>query len=586
MTNSFRLSVRLWFLSNLILGILTLAVALTFKRFNVVENVLIIAIAGTLLSSPIVLLLGLVGRFINGLECDDREKYKRYTVATGLLAIIAGFVYAVACMMIGITREGPMYLLLLFAVALCSVGLAWHFTQTHIIHFFQSTIQSDNTHVMETVPSSPSILTKALITGGLILLMLIPTVFIINLVNERKERQKEITQEVSQKWAGSQTIAGPFLFVPYTYTAINEDKKEILVQSHFWILPDEMKVDGNLQHEIRRRSIYNVLLYRTNLKAQGHFTMQIPKDINPEQIKWDEIKVCISLSDFKGIESRIVVKTNNRDVELSPGLPEDDLMEKGLSAIAGLSAADINQAIPFNTTLQIRGSEQLHFVPLGGNSTYALQSSWPAPSFDGNSLPSTKPSVKDSGFNASWQFNKANLPFGTLLRSPKLKPSELAFGVTLVQPADQYAKTERAVKYAILIIGLTFSLFFIIDVMQKKPVHPVQYILVGIALVIFYTLLLSFSEFILFDGAYVTAALATITLISLYVKSHFGNWRTSGIFTLVLTLLYTFIFVLVRLEDTALLVGSIGLFFILAIAMYLSRKIDWYGTKQQPLLAS
>jgi inner membrane protein len=156
----------------------------------------------------------------------------------------------------------------------------------------------------------------------------------------------------------------------------------------------------------------------------------------------------------------------------------------------------------------------------------------------------------------------------------------------MVQPADQYAKSERAVKYAILIIGLTFSLFFIIEIMQKKPVHPVQYILVGIALVIFYTLLLSFSEFIFFDWAYAAAALATITLISFYVKSHFGNWRTVGIFTLVLTLLYTFIFVLVRLEDTALLVGSIGLFFILAIAMYLSRKIDWYGTKQQPLLAS
>lgn len=586
MNNSFQLSLRLWFLSNLILCILTMAVTLTFKSYHVVESVVIITVVGTLLSSPIILLLGLVGRFINGLECDDRDKYKRYAVATGLLALMAGVVYAVACVLMGITPEGPAYLLLLFAVAICSVCFAWYFSQNHIIHFFQSTIQSDNTHVMETVPSSPSILTKALITGGLILLMLIPTIFIVNLVNERKQRQHEITQEVSQKWAGAQTIAGPFLFVPYTYTAMNQDKKEILVQSHFWILPDEMKVDGNLQHEIRRRSIYNVLLYRTNLKAQGHFTMQIPKDINPEQIKWDEIKVCISLSDFKGIESRIVVKTNNRDVELSPGLPEDDLMEKGLSAIAGLSAADINQTIPFNTTLQIRGSEQLHFVPLGGNSTYALQSSWPAPSFDGNSLPTTKPNVKDSGFNANWQFNKANLPFGTLLRSPKLKPSELAFGVTLVQPADQYAKTERAVKYAILIIGLTFSLFFIIDVMQKKPVHPVQYILVGIALVIFYTLLLSFSEFILFDGAYVAAALATISLISLYVKSHFANWRTAGIFTLVLTLLYTFIFVLVRLEDTALLVGSIGLFFILAIAMYLSRKIDWYGTKQQSLLAS
>lgn len=585
MNNSFRASLRLWFLSNLILGILTLAVALTFKPYDVVEKVVLITVVGTLLSSPIILLLGLVGRFIKGLECADRDKYKRYSVATGLLALMAGVVYAVASILIGITPEGPAYLLLLFAVAFCSVCLAWHFTQTHIIHFFQSTIQSDNTHVMETVPSSPSILTKALITGGLILLMLIPTVFIVNLVNERKQRQKEITQEVSQKWAGAQTIAGPFLFVPYTYTAMNEEKKEVILQSHFWILPDEMQVDGNLMHEIRKRSIYNVLLYRSNLKAQGHFTMQIPKDINPSQIKWNEIKVCVSLSDFKGIESRVVVKTNNRDVELSPGLPEDDLMEKGLSAVAGLTEADLNQAIPFNTTLNIRGSEELHFVPLGGNSTYTLQSTWPAPSFDGNSLPTTR-DVKDSGFNASWQFNKANLPFGTLLRSPKLNASELAFGVTMVQPADQYAKSERAVKYAILIIGLTFSLFFIIEIMQKKPVHPVQYILVGIALVIFYTLLLSFSEFILFDWAYAAAALATITLISFYVKSHFGNWRTAGIFTLVLTLLYIFIFVLVRLEDTALLVGSIGLFFILAIAMYLSRKIDWYGTKQQSLLAS
>jgi inner membrane protein len=519
------------------------------------------------------------------LDISERDKYIRFGVLTGLLTFFGALVYGFVSWMSYMAPEGSEYMLLYFGIACSSVCLAWHFMGSRLHHFFQLNIQSVNTHIMETVPSSSSILTKALITGGLILLMLIPTVFIVNLVNERKQRQKEITQEVSQKWAGAQTIAGPFLFVPYTYTALNQEKKEVMVQSHFWILPDEMQVDGKLQHEIRKRSIYNVLLYRSTLKAQGHFTMQVPKDINPSQIKWDEIKVCVSLSDFKGIESRVVVKTNNRDLELSPGLPDDDLMEKGLSAVAGLTEADLNQAIPFNTTLNIRGSEELHFVPLGGNSTYALQSSWPAPSFDGNSLPITR-DVKDSGFNASWQFNKANLPFGTLLRSPKLNASELAFGVTMVQPADQYAKSERAVKYAILIIGLTFSLFFIIEIMQKKPVHPVQYILVGIALVIFYTLLLSFSEFILFDWAYAAAALATITLISFYVKSHFGNWRTAGIFTLVLTLLYTFIFVLVRLEDTALLVGSIGLFFILAIAMYLSRKIDWYGTKQQPLLAS
>ena len=585
MSNSFRLSAFLWLLANLFLSLMTTAIALFYGRSYALQSSAIIAVAGFIVSSPVILVLGLAGRIIRKANCSDRDRYIRFGVVTSILTALGAVVYCFVLSLSQLTPEAPLFQLLFFAVAISSVCLAWHFIQPRILAFFQSTFQPVNTQVMETVQSSSSILTKALITGGLILLMLIPTVFIVNLVNERKQRQKEITQEVSQKWAGAQTIAGPFLFVPYTYTAMNEEKKEVILQSHFWILPDEMQVDGNLMHEIRKRSIYNVLLYRSNLKAQGHFTMQIPKDINPSQIKWNEIKVCVSLSDFKGIESRVVVKTNNRDVELSPGLPEDDLMEKGLSAVAGLTEADLNQAIPFNTTLNIRGSEELHFVPLGGNSTYTLQSTWPAPSFDGNSLPTTR-DVKDSGFNASWQFNKANLPFGTLLRSPKLNASELAFGVTMVQPADQYAKSERAVKYAILIIGLTFSLFFIIEIMQKKPVHPVQYILVGIALVIFYTLLLSFSEFILFDWAYAAAALATITLISFYVKSHFGNWRTAGIFTLVLTLLYIFIFVLVRLEDTALLVGSIGLFFILAIAMYLSRKIDWYGTKQQSLLAS
>ena len=151
-----------------------------------------------------------------------------------------------------------------------------------------------------------------------------------------------------------------------------------------------------------------------------------------------------------------------------------------------------------------------------------------------------------------------------------------SFGVSMVQPADQYAKTMRSVKYAILFIGLTFSLFFIVELMQQRPVHPVQYILVGLALVIFYTLLLSLSEFVLFDNAYFIAATSTILLITLYAKGHFASWKIAGLFALVLNMLYSFIFVLIRLEDTALLVGSIGLFVVLALVMYASRKVNWY----------
>ena len=135
----------------------------------------------------------------------------------------------------------------------------------------------------------------------------------------------------------------------------------------------------------------------------------------------------------------------------------------------------------------------------------------------------------------------------------------------------------RSVKYAILFIGLTFSLFFVVEIMQKKPFHPLQYVLVGLALVIFFTLLLSISEFLLFDISYLIASIATISLITLYAKSHFKSWSIAGVFAGVIGLIYGFIFVLIRLEDTALLVGSIGLFVILALAMYASRKINWYG---------
>jgi inner membrane protein len=228
--------------------------------------------------------------------------------------------------------------------------------------------------------------------------------------------------------------------------------------------------------------------------------------------------------------------------------------------------------------LKAKGSENIRFVPLAGNSNYKLSSAWPSPSFDGAKLPDDR-SISDSGFSAEWKFNKANLPYSTVVHDLKAEDLDMDFGITLLQPADQYAKTERCVKYAILFIGLTFALFFITEITQKKSVHPLQYILIGLALVIFYTLLLSISEFIHFDIAYAIAAIAVITMITLYAKQLFNNTRASMITGSLLTLQYLFIFVLIRLEDFALLVGTIGLFIVLALIMYFSRNIDWYGTK-------
>ena len=423
--------------------------------------------------------------------------------------------------------------------------------------------------------SSNKTLIKALITGALILIMLIPTIFVANLVNERQQRQADVVKEVSSKWAASQTIAGPYLYVPFTRVEKDKADKPVLVTDHVLILPDNLRIDGTLTPEIRPRSIYKVLLYRTNLKSSGNFTIHFPKELEPESVQWQNIKLCFGVNDFKGIEEKIVIAFNGHDYELSPGLPATNIDSNGLSAAVSLQPIDLDKNIDFHTEIKMKGSEQLHFIPLSGNTTVSLRSTWQNPSFDGNNLP-TERKVDQGGFSSTWTINKANLPYSTVLKNAPLNTADYSFGVSMLQPADQYAKTMRSVKYAILIIGLTFSLFFIVEVMQHKPVHPVQYILVGLALVIFYTLLLSLSEFILFDQAYLIAAVATIALITLYAKGHFKRWQTATLFGTVLSGLYGFIFVLVRLEDTALLIGSVGLFAILALVMYSSRNIQWY----------
>lgn len=417
---------------------------------------------------------------------------------------------------------------------------------------------------------------KGITIGILMLFMLIPTAFVTSLVQERKMRQQEIVGEVSSKWAYAQTVAGPYLNVPYTHVYTTTAGRAETERKSFIILPETLDATGNIEHSIRKRSIYSVLLYRADVRMKGMFNVKIPEGVDSANILWNEARVCLNLSDFRGIEEKIVITVNEKDLELAPGLPIEYFGTKGLSA--NLPDGKNLSQLSFSTNLKIKGSETLNFVPIAGNSTYSITSTWPNPSFTGSVLPDTR-NVSDSGFSAEWKFNKANLPFTTTITEVQ-KPAnmDIDFGITLLQPTDQYAKTERCAKYSILFIGLTFGLFFIVEITRKRPVHPIQYILVGLALAIFYTLLLSISEFIHFDIAYFISALAVITMISLYSIQLFKNARSTLLTTGILTMLYSFIFVLIRLEDTALVVGSIGLFIVLGIVMYSSRKIDWYGT--------
>jgi inner membrane protein len=585
---SLRVTIRMWLLSSLALSagifIYCLYIRDDFASLILPGSFIVSAIGSIPAFFVVFLFLPIIKRL-----------FKTYTIRAGVLVAAFFFIALVYGATGGFFIDNPFSKYgslhsFFISAAICTtsvfaaVMVAFFINLNYFKIYFLSSHKKINQmqeHINLPVAQSNSnankVWIKALITGALILIMLIPTVFVSNLVEERQQRQEQVKKEVSSKWAGEQGITFPYLFIPYTISETQPSGKILTVKKSFIILPENLNVSGSVVTQQRQRSIYTVLLYSSKLNAKGNFNIQLPNDVDVSTIDWANAKICFGISDFKGIEQKISVKLNNQSYELSAGLPTTVIDTTGLSSLITLSADDIDKSFSFEMPLKIKGSDDLHFVPLAGNSQFTLTSPWNSPSFDGNTLPAER-NLNNNGFEANWNFNKANLPFNTVFKDFNFKKNDYSFGVSLLQPADQYAKTLRCVKYAILFIGLTFSFFFIIEIMQKKPFHPVQYILVGLALIVFYTLLLSVSEFLLFDVAYLIASVATVLLITLYAKSHFKSWKIAGAFAGVIGAVYDFIFVLIRLEDTALLVGSIGLFIILAIAMYASRKVNWYGT--------
>ncbi len=421
------------------------------------------------------------------------------------------------------------------------------------------------------------ILIKGGITAGLILAMLIPASYVSKLVDEREQRHHEVVHEVSEKWASAQTITTPYLYIPYLKHSLNDSGKAVTVRSRFMIPAKTLEANASMQPEVRKRSIYEVLLYRSNIDLKGTFVIEPGKEVKPEDILFNEAKLCIGITDLQGVEEKVNTIFNTVSYDLEPGLPVDNINSKGLSAALPITAANLENPLAFALKIKLKGSSTLHFIPLAEESSVAIQSPWQNPSFDGKVLPNER-DVSDKGFTAKWRFNKANMPLINQLSKNDDDEDKLAFGVSMIQPGDQYAKTNRSVKYAILFIGLSFAMFFITELVQAKPVHPVQYILIGLALIIFYTLLLSVGEFTGFNIAYGIASASTILLVALYAVQLFKSIATGTLLGLFLGMLYGYIYVLIQLEDTALLAGSISLFILLAVAMFFSRKINWYGT--------
>lgn len=415
---------------------------------------------------------------------------------------------------------------------------------------------------------------KGLIIGFIALVLLIPTVLIQELVRERQNRQQEAIAEVSSKWAGQQTITGPVIAIPYWQTVTDSKGLITKARSRAYFLPEKLMADASVSPENRYRGIYQVTVYSTDTKMSGHFSGFQFNELNiaDADVIWNEAVVYFTVSDVRGLKEQLYLNWNGRPIELVPGKFADGQFPGSLSAALPIEDAMRAGGAQFNVSLKLKGSQNLMFVPLGKTTTVSVRSHWPDPSFTGNYLPDAR-MVKDSGFSATWNILSLNRAYPQQWTEGRYDLQASAFGVDLKVPVDSYQKSNRSVKYAILCIVLTFTAFFLIELIYGRPLHLIQYVLVGFALCIFYTLLLSISEYLGFNPAYIIAALATIGLVAWYVSSALKSGRIAVFVSLLLAAMYGFIYILIQSQDYALLMGSIGLFVVLGVVMYFSRRI-------------
>jgi len=424
-----------------------------------------------------------------------------------------------------------------------------------------------------------SAILRMVIIAALTLLLLIPALFVHFLVSERSSRREEATAEVSRSWGGAQTLTGPVVTLPYREISRNEQGAVSASVRYAHFLPVRLLVKGSVTPEIRYRGIYEVPLYGTELVIEGQFA---PPDlhklrIDPANVLWDDAFVTFGITDLTGIRDTIALQWNGASYPSEPGVLSDDIVSAGVTFKPRIQ--ETGKASAFSFPVSLRGSSEIRFVPAGEVTEVVLDAPWANPSFVGGFLPHTR-TVTADGFHAEWKVLNLNRNFPQAWTGNRYQVLESSFGASLYLPVDQYQKTERSVKYALLFIAFTFTALFLSEVIAKTAFHPVQYTLVGFALVLFYVLLLSLSEHVGFDAAYLIGSIGIVSMVTLYAHwiSHSG--RITSVIFVVLTLLYTFLFVTLQLQDFALLLGSIGLFIVLFLIMYLTRKIDWFSVSR------
>ncbi len=428
-----------------------------------------------------------------------------------------------------------------------------------------------------------NIFLKIGIIAILILVLLIPATMLNQVILEREATQKKAIKEVSSKWANAQTITGPYLSVPYDRYVkkwSEKDSTDVLVKFKEWlhILPEDLNVNGTIEPEKRYRGIFEVVVYESNFNLSGTFK-PIPYDaleIEKENIHFDKASLNIGITDLRGIEKQIKLNWNAQNIAFNSGTVNNHITESGINAsLPALKDSTINS---FNLDIDLKGSQQLFFVPVGKTTDVNINSNWTTPSFTGNFLPDTR-TVDETGFKANWNILHLNRNYPQFWKGSTHKLKNSAFGTSLLLPVDNYQKSYRVARYAILFLTLTFMVFFFVEILKKVFIHPIQYLLVGVALIVFYALMLAFSEHIAFNPAYILAAVLTLFLITAYTAAILKSKQLGMLIFGILIILYGFIFSIIQLEDYALLIGSLGIFIILGLVMYFSRKIDWYEIK-------
>ncbi len=425
--------------------------------------------------------------------------------------------------------------------------------------------------------TSRSVTLKLITISALTLILLIPQSYISNLIRERQNKQAEAEKEVAEKWSDEQTVIGPYLSVPYVVEKMVFADKTMQVEQETimaYFFPDQLFIDGEIEGIPLSRGVFDIVVYQSKLLFDGKFhSGAIDKlGIDPESIVWDKLKMHVALSDMRGIGDNPIVIINGQEAVAEPYFDKNNNLY-GLQVNVPVELFQAN--VDFTCTIHMKGSKSLSFVPLGKTTEVKLKGDWKDPSFQGKFLPADR-EVSESGFTSLWKILHFNRPYEQEYagKIPYLQPN--AFGVSLLMPVDQYQKSMRSSKYAVLIIALSFLSLFLMELISKIKLHPFQYALIGLALVLYYSLLVGFSELIGFNYAYLVSSIATIVLLGLYAVSFVANKGNVILFTSLLSLFYVFIFILIEQQESALLLGSIGLFVALAATMFASRKIQWY----------